>query len=94
MKANLYFGLAAAALAITLQAAPAMAWGTQNPGGGPGRFGNNQGWRGVENGFGSRAPVTLPGDRRPPAGKSMGILVTKAPSNVLTNAQPKYFRPR
>ena len=94
MKTNVYFGLAVTALAITLQVSPAMACGTQNPGGGPGRFGNNQGWRGVENGFGSRTPVTLPPDRHPPAGKSTGIPITRTPSNVLTNEQPKYFRPR
>src|SRR5205823_5929448 len=51
-------------------------------------------WLGFENGFGSNTPVTLPPDRRPPPGKSTGIPVTKTPSSVLINAQPKYFRPR
>ena len=45
-------------------------------------------------GFGSDIPVTLPPDRHPPAGKSTGIPVTRTSSTVLTNAQPKYFRPR
>jgi hypothetical protein len=86
MKTNLYIGLAAAALAITLQASPAMAGGTRLGGLGNPFAG--------ENGFGSRTRVTLPPDRHPPAGKSMGIPVTKTPSSVLTNAQPNYFRPR
>src|SRR5882762_8265453 len=102
MKTNLHFGLAAAALAITLQASPAMA----DPGGygggtGHGCFGERSSITGLrlripcpENGFGSRTPVTLPPDRHPPAGKSTGIPVTKTTSSVLTNAQPKYFRPR
>jgi hypothetical protein len=103
MTTNIYFGLAAAALAITLQASSAMA----DPGGwgggtGYGRcYGERNSVTGQrlripcpENGFGSRTPVTLPPDRHPPAGKSTGIPVTKTPSSVLTNAQPKYFRPR
>jgi hypothetical protein len=45
-------------------------------------------------GFGDYTPVTLPPDRRPPPGTSTGIPVTRTPSNVLTNAQPQYFRPR
>jgi hypothetical protein len=89
MKTNVYFGLVVAALAITLQASPATArpWG-----GGPHSGQPEKLW--PENGFGSRTPVTLPRDRHPPAGKSMGIPVTKTPSSVLINAQPKYFRPR
>jgi hypothetical protein len=87
MKPNLYIGLAAAALAITfLQASPATAKGLRLGG-----FGNIFS---EENGFGSRTRVILPPDRHPPAGKSTGIPVTRTPSNVLTNAQPKYFRPR
>jgi hypothetical protein len=91
MKTSVYFGLAVAALAITLQASPAMAWGDHHPGGLGNKF-----WKelGEENGFGSRTPVTLPPDRHPPAGKSMGIPVTRTPSSGLMNAQPKYFRPR
>ena len=85
MKTNVYLGLAVAALAITLQASSA----TARPGHGPG-----QPQRPVEAGFGSRTPVTLPPDRHPPAEKSTGVPVTKAPSSVLINAQPKYFRPR
>ena len=100
MKTSVYFGLAFTALAITLQASSAMAapgghggpgwcWGGFNPATG-------QAFRipCPENGFGSRTPVTLPPDRHPPAGKSTGIPVTKTPSSVLINAQPKYFRPR
>ena len=104
MKTSVYFGLAAAALAITLQVSPAMA----DPGGyygGPAGYGRCFGERNSitgqrfripcpENGFGSRTPVTLPPDRHPPAGKSTGIPVTKSPSSVLVNAQPNYFRPR
>ena len=99
MKTNFYLGLAAAALAITLQASPALAkviWGPHGcisfpmfPESGPGYAVPCP-----ENGFGSRTPVTLPPDRHPPAGKSTGIPVTKTPSSVLINAQPKYFRPR
>ena len=87
MKTNIYIGLAAAALAITLQASPAMARFVRPGSGQPN-------WHNTENGFGSRTPVTLPPDRHPPAGKSTGIPVTRTPSNMLTNAQPKYFRPR
>jgi hypothetical protein len=89
MKANLYFGLAVAAMAITLQAAPAIADLCYRPTG-----------RGLPRviqcagGFGDYVPVTLPPDRHPPAGKSTGIPVTRTPSNVLTNARPTYFRPR
>ena len=101
MKTNLYIGLAAAALAITLQASSAMAGGW---GGGTG-YGRCYGERNSvtgqrlriecpENGFGSRTPVTLPPDRHPPAGKSTGIPVTRTPSSVLINAQPRYFSPR
>ena len=80
MKTNVYFGLAVAVLAITLQASPSQA---KPRGVGP-----------QENGFGSRTPVTLPPDRHPPGGKSTGIPVTKTSSSVLINAQPKYFRLR
>ena len=86
MKTNLYIGLAAAALAITLQASPATAKGLRL--GGVGNIFSE------ENGFGSRTRVILPPDRHPPAGKSTGIPVTKTSSSVLINAQPKYFRPR
>jgi len=94
MKTNFYFGLAVTALAITLHASSAMAI-FRGPGhlGGPAHPGGKF-WLGFENGFGSNTPVTLPPDRRPPPGKSTGIPVTKTPSSVLINAQPKYFRPR
>ena len=91
MKTNFYLGLAAAALAITLQASPAMA---RVPRGGFPQTPHGPYHLGYENGFGSNTPVTLPPDRHPPAGKSTGIPVTKTPSSVLINAQPKYFRPR
>jgi len=85
MKTSGCFGLAFTALAITLQASPAMAQ----------RYMPRQPcWGCLENGFGSRTPVTLPPDRHPPAGNSTGIPVTKTPSSVLINAQPTYFRPR
>ena len=87
MKTNFYLGLAAAALAITLQTSTAMARVPRGGSSQPPHFG-------YENGFGSNTPVTLPPDRHPPAGKSTGIPVTKIPSSVLNNAQPKYFRPR
>jgi hypothetical protein len=48
MKANLYFGLAAAALAITLQAAPAMGGVPKIPGAAPAGSGTTRvgvGWR-------------------------------------------------
>ena len=90
MKPTVQFGLALAALAITMQASPAMA----RFGGLFGGTGHGPTWHNSENGFGSRTPVTLPADRHPPAGKSTGIPITKTPSSVLINAQPKYFRPR
>ena len=90
MTTNIYFGLAVTALAITLQASSAMAApecvNLRKP---PFQIPCPP-----ENGFGSRTRVTLPPDRHPPAGKSTGIPVTKTPSSVLINAQPKYFRPR
>ena len=87
MNTSVYFGLAFTALAITLQASCAMA---APRGGGFGQPPH----LGYENGFGSNTPVTLPPDRHPPAGKSTGIPITKTPSSVLINAQPKYFRPK
>jgi hypothetical protein len=87
MKTSGCFGLAFTALAIMLQASSAMA-APRGPG-----FGQPS-HHGYENGFGSNTPVTLPRDRQPPAGKNTGVPVTKTPSSVLINAQPRYFRPR
>jgi hypothetical protein len=61
----------------------------------PGKKGPIVGYGGdPSKGFGDYTPVTLPPDRHPPVGRSMGIPVTRTPSSVLVNAQPGYFRPR
>lgn len=92
MKPTVHFGLAVAALAIALQASPALARDFGPP---PPRCYDSEGkWIPCpENGFGSRIRVTLPRDKSPPAGGNTGIPVRKTPSNVEINAQPKYFRP-
>jgi len=92
MKTSIRLVFGTAALAITLQAWPAMA----------GHYDYNGGCytpRGFqlpcpEDGFGSRRPVTLPRDRSSPAGRNTGIPVTQTLPNGLVNAQPNYFRPR
>jgi hypothetical protein len=96
MKTSLYFGLAAAALAITLQASTAKARVVPFPNGcvsfphGPGTSGYPVPC--PENGFGSRTPVTLPSDRHPPAGKCTGIPIK---NGTLPTIPPRnYFRPR
>ena len=45
-----------------------------------------------EDGFGSRTPVTLPGDRHPPSGTNSGIPI----GNVVRPEipQPSHFRPK
>ena len=45
-----------------------------------------------EDGFGSRTPVKLPGDRHPPSGTNSGVPI----GNVVRPAipEPSYFRPK
>src|SRR5438552_18451827 len=97
MKTNVYFGLAAAALALTLQASSATARAVHSPiGNGCISFPHDKG-RGYpvpcpEEGFGSRTPVTLPPDRHPPAGTSTGIPVRNGTARTIPPLN--YFRPR
>jgi hypothetical protein len=85
MKTSIRLAMGAAALTIILQASPAMA-GPPAPCAHP--------WNGActENGFGSRTPVTLPGDRHPPSGKDTGILIRGGARPTIP--PPNYFRPK
>jgi len=103
MKPTIHFGLAVAALAIMLQASPAMAdpyGGAYGPRcyGPPNATGYRQRIPCPENGFGSRTPVKLPADKKVPKGTDSGIPIRGGTGPVFQPQrypiQTHYFRPR